>query len=520
MENLTDALRTDPVFLKAAGKYNQDPETYWNTLSPQAKAMHVNRMAATPPVLDTKPAPTSMEEMNYEDFLNLSQEQGGVPAGAEFPALNSAMETGQELQAVDTELQRRQTESMAAIDEGLLTENAQAGDPTSMTELQRRIKGRETEPSQIGQNPPIEGILSGTVGYQPPTRDPNDPRGPAQIPPPVLSDRMNDPRGPHQIPMPSGSPVLSNPDLMDPRGPHQIPKNPTMPVLTDPTKQGTTSGILSTTVGTGPQRNNGNARGSNMAFNKIGSGEDRTAYANTPTGEMLMRVGGKIAAGSANGYNSAMNDGIQEYGAIKDGDRATDTEAYLEQVRQQEVADEAAADLASGVPASAPSPIYQKAALNALDQIQTILNADGDANPFDNVTGLIGNFMSAVPQTRAHDVKMAVHTIEAAVGFDRLQAMRDASPTGGALGQVSNIELDLLKSSLGSLRQSSTKKQFQDNLNRIRTHYQNSVKAIEAQQAQYYKSKGGVINETPAASDNTYSPEIEALIKKYDTPQS
>lgn len=476
MENLTDALRTDPVFLKAAGKYNQDPETYWNTLSPQAKAMHVNRMAATPPVLDTKPAPTSMEEMNYEDFLNLSQEQGGVPAGAEFPALNSAMETGEELQAVDTELQRRQTESMAAIDEGLLTENAQAGDPTSMTELQRRIEGRKTAPSQIGQNPPIEGILSGTVGYQPPTRDPNDPRGPAQIPPPVLSDRMNDPRGVHQIPMPSGSPVLSNPDLMDPRGPHQIPKNPTMPVLTDPTKQGTTSGILSTTVGTGPQRNNGNARGSNMAFNKIGSGEDRTAYANTPTGEMLMRVGGKIAAGSANGYNSAMNDGIQEYGAIKDGDRATDTEAYLEQVRQQEVADEAAADLAgTGTGMSSDmAQKYGKATLSAIDRTFKLLDNES-WKIWDNTTGLIGSVMKNIPSSAAGDVAANIKTIEAAIGFDRLQAMRDASPTGGALGQVSNIELDLLKSSVAALNQSQSRGQFIENLEIVKAQYMEVV---------------------------------------------
>ena len=510
MENLTDALRTDPVFLKAAGKFKQDPDTYWKTLSPQAKSMHVSRMASSPPALETKPAPKSMEEMDYEDFLNLSKEQGGVPAGAEFPALNSAMETGEDLKAIDTELQRRQTESMAAIDEGLLTENAQAGDPASMTELQRRIKGRETAPSQIGQNPPIEGILSGTVGYQPPTRDPNDPRGPAQIPPPVLSDRMNDPRGVHQIPMPSGSPVLSNPDLMDPRGPHQIPQNPTMPVLTNTTKpDGSGGGVLSKTVGEGPQRNNGNARGSNMSFNKIGSGEDRTAYANTPTGEMLMRVGGKIAAGSVNGYNSAMNDGVQEYGVIKDGDRARDTEAYLEQVRQQEVADEAAADLAGGTPVGPPEAVYQQAALTALDQVQSFLDADGPLNPFDNVTGLLGSGLRLVPGTPAHNTMQAVKTVEAAVGFDRLQYMRDNSPTGGALGQVSNIELDLLKTSLANLNQSQGKKQFQDNLKAVRKHYAASVKAVEAQRQRYYEMKGG--KPAPAASGSLSEADLEYL---------
>ena len=364
MENLTDALRTDPVFLKAAGKYNQDPETYWSTLSPQAKAMHVNRMAATPPVLDTKPAPTSMEEMNYQDFLNSAQNPSGVPAGAEFPALNSAMETGKELQGIDTELKRRQTESMAAIDEGLLNEQVGNNVPSAIEEQIRRQKGRETAPSQIGNNPPIGGALSGSI------YNGVDPRG-DQIPPPVLSDRVNDPRGPNQIPDPVGvgGPILTD-RINDPRGPHQIPKNPTMPVLTDPTKQGTTGGILSTTVGTGPQRNNGNARGSRMSFNKIGSGEDRTAYANTPRGEMLMRVGGKIAAGSANGYNSAMNDGIQEYGAIKDADRARDTEAYLEQVRQQE--------------------------LDAANQIDASGATSGDADAMNLVNDTMANYQSAL----------------------------------------------------------------------------------------------------------------------------
>ena len=44
-------------------------------------------------------------------------------------------------------------------------------------------------------------------------------------------------------------------------------------------------------------------------------------------------------------------------------------------------------------------------------------------------------------------------TVVSNIGFERLQAMRDASPTGGALGQVSDNELRLLSSALGSLSQ-------------------------------------------------------------------
>ena len=324
-------------------------------------------------------------------------------------------------------------------------------------------------PSNIGMNPPIEGALSGNI-YN----------------------------------------GVQGTKLADPRGPHQIPQNPTMPVLTNTTKpDGSGNGVLSKTVGEGPQRNNGNARGSKMSFNKIGSGEDRTAYSNTPTGEMLMRVGGKIAAGSANGYNSAMNDGIQEYGAIKDGDRAVDTEAYLEQIRQKEVAAEAAADLAGGTPVGPPEAVYQQAALTALDQVQSFLDADGPLNPFDNVTGLLGSGLRLVPGTPAHNTMQAVKTVEAAVGFDRLQYMRDNSPTGGALGQVSNIELDLLKTSLANLNQSQGKKQFQDNLKAVRKHYAASVKAVEAQRQRYYEMKGG--KPAPATSGSLSEADLEYL---------
>jgi glutamine synthetase adenylyltransferase len=68
-----------------------------------------------------------------------------------------------------------------------------------------------------------------------------------------------------------------------------------------------------------------------------------------------------------------------------------------------------------------------------------------------------------------------IETIEAAVAFDRLQAMRNASKTGGALGQVSNIELRLLSSSLGNLKQSNSKEEFQRNLDQVKKVYNEIV---------------------------------------------
>jgi len=133
---------------------------------------------------------------------------------------------------------------------------------------------------------------------------------------------------------------------------------------------------------------------------------------------------------------------------------------------------------------------YAKAALDAINTIEDYVNDQGSSWwPFNDVTGPVGATLAHVPGTPAHNVAMQIDTIEAAIGFDRLQAMRDASPTGGALGQVSEMELTLLKSSLGSLRQSQTQDEFMRNLRAVQRHYQGAVEAIEAQQQAYQQGQ-------------------------------
>ena len=62
--------------------------------------------------------------------------------------------------------------------------------------------------------------------------------------------------------------------------------------------------------------------------------------------------------------------------------------------------------------------------------------------------------MSAVPGSSAKNVSALLDTVKANVGFEQLSAMRAASPTGGALGAVSERENALLQSVLGSVEQS------------------------------------------------------------------
>ena len=84
-------------------------------------------------------------------------------------------------------------------------------------------------------------------------------------------------------------------------------------------------------------------------------------------------------------------------------------------------------------------------------------------------TGFAGSIAAAVPGTPAFDLRSTLDTIKANVGFNKLQEMRDNSPTGGALGQVSEQENRLLQSVLGNVEQSQSKEQFTRNLTRLKS---------------------------------------------------
>lgn len=62
-----------------------------------------------------------------------------------------------------------------------------------------------------------------------------------------------------------------------------------------------------------------------------------------------------------------------------------------------------------------------------------------------------GALAGVLPETKARKLAGIVNTIKANVSFDKLQQMREASPTGGALGQVSDFENRLLQATQGTL---------------------------------------------------------------------
>lgn len=87
---------------------------------------------------------------------------------------------------------------------------------------------------------------------------------------------------------------------------------------------------------------------------------------------------------------------------------------------------------------------------------------------------------SNIPGTAATDTAELIKTISANIGFDRLQRMREESPTGGALGAVAVQELESLQKTIASLSQSQSKGQFLANLKRVEDQYDRIIKKASA----------------------------------------
>lgn len=135
-------------------------------------------------------------------------------------------------------------------------------------------------------------------------------------------------------------------------------------------------------------------------------------------------------------------------------------------VKQQEAAAEAAS---VGKKEAASQASQQQAADIVTQDIDRALEIVDSS--FLPTTGLIGDMLSSTGGTASNDVRALVETVKANVGFDKLQAMRAASPTGGALGQVSDFENRNLQAVIGNLEQSQTKEQFKENLKRVKEVY-------------------------------------------------
>jgi hypothetical protein len=134
-------------------------------------------------------------------------------------------------------------------------------------------------------------------------------------------------------------------------------------------------------------------------------------------------------------------------------------------------------------------------------------------------TGIVGGILRSVGGTQAKTLDELTKTIKANIGFDRLQRMRDESPTGGALGQVAIQELEALQASLGSLELSQDGAQLIRNLERLERQYRQSMQRILNTEggAQYFgQQEIDMLTSNPQSAPQSAQPiSDDDLLKKY-----
>lgn len=110
--------------------------------------------------------------------------------------------------------------------------------------------------------------------------------------------------------------------------------------------------------------------------------------------------------------------------------------------------------------------------------------------------------MALIPGQDGADVRAAITNIKSQVGFMVLQDMRNASKTGGALGQVSEKENELLQANLAALDVNMSPKAFRQSLKTI----QNYLTQAQARLNQSWQLTYPELNTMGQPRDEPYTP--------------
>ena len=99
----------------------------------------------------------------------------------------------------------------------------------------------------------------------------------------------------------------------------------------------------------------------------------------------------------------------------------------------------------------------------------TLINDIKKLRNHAGLSGITGPVYGRTPSVteESTNAQAILDRIMARGGFQELEKLRQSSPTGGALGQVSNTENQFLRQAFGALAQTQSTKKFQEGLDQI-----------------------------------------------------
>ena len=138
--------------------------------------------------------------------------------------------------------------------------------------------------------------------------------------------------------------------------------------------------------------------------------------------------------------------------------------------------------------------------MGALAKLDNTMGIVGEARELSEGMGTVRSLsydlFKSVPLTSERELAAKISTIQSNLAFDKLEDIRNNSPTGGALGQVSNIELGFLRDAVTALDPALGVEAFNEQLKKIEVHY-NRFKASVLGQSDYRIVKGRIYIKDP-----------------------
>lgn len=138
-------------------------------------------------------------------------------------------------------------------------------------------------------------------------------------------------------------------------------------------------------------------------------------------------------------------------------------------------------------------------AKNGLARMAQTAREIRDNPALSRITGVMGQ-VPDMPGSDAANVRAQLeNTLRSQVGFGVLQAMRDASKTGGALGQVSNVENILLQENLAALANTQSADALREQLDKIIQYAEDAQvrldRAFRETYSEHLQGEGGDVDD-------------------------
>lgn len=158
-----------------------------------------------------------------------------------------------------------------------------------------------------------------------------------------------------------------------------------------------------------------------------------------------------------------------------------------------------------------------QSATTKIDQdIEDVENLLKDTEGLTAITGGVYGAYAPNISAAANRAQALLDKIKAGAGFTALQEMRDASPTGGALGNVSNTEGQKLEDSVATFSQRQSLRDFQNGLRQYLIDLKTAKENVQSTFDETYSYRG----EAPSVDIIESASERRKRIREETMPQT